>query len=157
MQISDIPRCVLDGNKCTEKVPTRCSDSRIVVHWIDQVAISPHFCPQRTRCSIQKAMHNVTWIRVGYVDLITTSSGILLLWVMLATSQRVTSLPQLMDRTLSLMKPQSEAPTVPKSPLQMDNINVPVVSFLGHCILQADATAHESWPAMHKSWATRSS
>nr|GEV45485.1 hypothetical protein [Tanacetum cinerariifolium] len=36
-----------DGNKCTEKVPTRCSDSRIVVHWIGQVAISPHFFPQR--------------------------------------------------------------------------------------------------------------
>ncbi|GKC94038.1 hypothetical protein Tco_1159480 [Tanacetum coccineum] len=41
----------------------------------------------------------------------------------------------------------AEAPTVAESPLQMDNVNVPVVSFSGHYILQADATDSKNNPA----------
>nr|GEU76955.1 hypothetical protein [Tanacetum cinerariifolium] len=41
----------------------------------------------------------------------------------------------------SSMNNVSHAPTVAKSILQMDNINVPVVSFSGNYIPQADATA----------------
>ncbi|GJY28122.1 hypothetical protein Tco_0403889 [Tanacetum coccineum] len=58
VHISDIPRCVLDGNKCTEKVPTSLS------------------------------------LLIGFHS------------------------------------------------LQMDNVNVPVVSFSDHCIPQADATGN---------------